>query len=101
MAKRNQLGSALGGHDPGESGCFERIAFWRSVFLNRSDSPRQHQHPRRSRGMTRGRRLIAGIDHFDAAFVINVRKLIHRQAILRMTLLCDEDNTSPGCFFHG
>ncbi len=44
------------------------------------------------------RRLAAGIDHFDATFVIDVRKLIHWQTIY-VLLLCVEDNTCAIAFF--
>jgi hypothetical protein len=51
------------------------------VFSDRCNGFSGHYYPRESHGMSGSRRLIAGVHHFDATFVIYMGKLIHIAAI--------------------
>ena len=86
MTKRNQLGSALGGGDSGDTRDFERIAFGRFEAPHAFDGRLLHAHEGVGDGGARGGGLRGYVHHPHAAFFIVVRELFHRAIVSKSDL---------------
>ena len=72
MTQRDQVGGALGGHDPSYSGNRERVSLGNTLTPEQLDDCRAELHPTACRGSSRGDLLGSDVDHARRAGVIDV-----------------------------
>ena len=72
MTHRDEVTRALGGHDPGDPGGAQHVAFGRIAGTDRCERRRVHSDPARRHRQPLRFRLGADIDHARVAVIIDV-----------------------------
>src|SRR5688500_16550345 len=78
MAKRNQLGGALGGHDSRDAGRSHHVALLERTAHDYLERFGTHRDDPLGASKARGVRLVSNVYHSDPPSFVEVRKVFHR-----------------------
>jgi len=77
MTERNQVGGPFGGHDAGQAGDFQYIAFGMASLENHFASGRQHTDEATGPGGSPGDGFFADVHHAAGPVFVEMAKIVH------------------------
>src|SRR5262245_21693537 len=98
VAERNQICGPLHGHDAGESCRLERVALLDLAAANETERFGAHRDLAAGERLARRHRLVADVDHLDAAALVDVGQMLLRLSHLtfRRLLRCPGPDRTTG-----